>query len=104
MRAPDKRGARRVAFERAIPASMMAIDGTWQRACTLKDISDVGAKLLIESSVEGLPLKEFFLLLSSTGFAYRRCELAWVNGGEVGVTFIRLDHRRPTKAQPAGNR
>lgn len=39
MRAPGKRGARRVAFERAIPASMMAIDGTWQRACTLIDLT-----------------------------------------------------------------
>ncbi|MCK1439785.1 PilZ domain-containing protein [Bradyrhizobium sp. 15] len=104
MRAPDKRGARRVAFERAIPASMMAIDGTWQRGCTLKDVSDGGAKLLIEGSVEGLPLKEFFLVLSSTGLAYRRCELAWVNGGEVGVTFIRQDFRGRTKAQPAGTR
>jgi hypothetical protein len=69
MRAPDKRGARRVAFERTIPASMIAIDGRRQRACTLKDISDVGAKLLIEDSIEGLPLKEFFLVLSSTGLA-----------------------------------
>lgn len=57
MRAPDKRG-RRVAFERAIPASMMAIDGTWQRACTLQDVSDSGAKLLIEGSVESLPLNK----------------------------------------------
>lgn len=55
MRAPDKRGARRVAFERAIPASMMAIDGTWQRGRTVKDVSDGGAKLLIEGSVEDLP-------------------------------------------------
>ncbi|MCK1366436.1 PilZ domain-containing protein [Bradyrhizobium sp. 62] len=104
MRAPDKRGARRVEFERAIPASMMAIDGTWQRACTLKDISDVGAKLFIEGPVEGLLLKEFFLVLSSTGLVYRRCELAWVNGGGVGVTFIRQDHKRPMKAQPTGTR
>jgi hypothetical protein len=48
---------------------MIAIDGRRQRACTLKDISDVGAKLLIEDSIEGLPLKEFFLVLSSTGLA-----------------------------------
>ncbi|OSI71617.1 MULTISPECIES: PilZ domain-containing protein [Bradyrhizobium] len=104
MRAPDKRGTRRVAFERAIPASMMAIDGTWQRACSLQDVSDSGAKLLIEGSVESLPLNEFFLVLSSTGLAYRRCELAWVNGGEVGVTFISQDFRGRTKAQPAGTR
>jgi hypothetical protein len=69
---------RRVAIERAIPTSMMAIDGNWRRGCTLKDVSDNGAKLLIEGSVEGLPLKEFFPVLSSTGLAYRRCEVAWV--------------------------
>jgi len=37
----------------------MAIDGTWRRACTIKDISDTGAKLSVESSIDGLPLKEF---------------------------------------------
>jgi len=30
--------------------------------------------------MQGLALKEFFLLLSSTGLAYRRCRLDWVNG------------------------
>ena len=34
-------------------------------------------------------LKEFFLLLSSTGLAYRRCELAWVNGDQIGVSFLK---------------
>lgn len=53
MRSPDKRGARRVVFERAIPASMIAIDGTWQRACTLKDVSDVGAKLSLRAPWRG---------------------------------------------------
>jgi len=63
----------------------MAIDGTWRRACSLLDVSETGAKMTVEGSV---PLKEFFLLLSSTGLAYRRCELAWVNGEEIGVNFL----------------
>jgi len=29
------------------------------------------------------------LLLSSTGLAYRRCELAWVNGDQIGVNFLK---------------
>jgi hypothetical protein len=66
----------------------MAIDGTWRRACLLKDISASGARLAMESSIQGLVLKEFFLLLSSSGLAYRRCELAWVNGDEIGVKFL----------------
>jgi hypothetical protein len=40
--------------------------------------------------VQGLNLKEFFLLLSSTGLAYRRCELGWVNGDQIGANFLRL--------------
>ncbi|TYL70458.1 PilZ domain-containing protein [Bradyrhizobium cytisi] len=96
---PDKRAARRVSFDRAIPANMMAIDGTWQRACTVKDVSDSGAKLIVDGPVRGL--KECFLMLSSTGLAYRRCELAWVNGGEIGVTFIRHGHKKATKANIA---
>jgi hypothetical protein len=37
----------------------------------------------------GLHLKEFFLLLSSTGLAYRRCELVWVRGEQIGVSFLK---------------
>jgi hypothetical protein len=55
----------------------------------LEDASNTGARLTIEGSVEGLQLREFFLLLSSTGLAYRRCELAWVNGDKVGVYFLK---------------
>ena len=80
----------RVVFERGIPAHMMGIDGPWRRDCTMEDVSETGAKLtIISGSVEGLHLKEFFLLLSSTGLAYRRCELAWVNGDQIGVNFIK---------------
>ncbi len=85
----EQRKARRVVFERGFAAHMMAIDGTWRRACKLEDVSDTGAKLTIEGSVEGLQLKEFFLVLSSTGVAYRRCELAWVNGDKIGVYFLK---------------
>ena len=87
--ATERRKGERVTFERGIPAHMMGIDGTWRRECTLEDISETGAKLTIQGSVEGLHLKEFFLLLSSTGLAYRRCELSWVNGDQIGVNFLK---------------
>jgi hypothetical protein len=87
--AVERRKGERVIFERGIGAHMMGIDGTWRRECTMEDISETGAKLTVEGSVEGLHLKEFFLLLSSTGLAYRRCELSWVNGDQIGVTFLR---------------
>ena len=84
----------RVVFERGIPAHMMGIDGTWRRDCRMEDVSETGAKLTIEGSVEGLHLKEFFLLLSSTGLAYRRCQLSWVNGDQIGVTFLKQGDRK----------
>src|SRR5476649_749381 len=85
----ERRKGERITFERGIPAHMIGIDGTWRRECSMEDISETGAKLVVEGSVEGLHLKEFFLLLSSTGLAYRRCELSWVNGDQIGVNFLR---------------
>ncbi|MCS3502847.1 hypothetical protein M2189_007640 [Bradyrhizobium japonicum] len=89
MPAEKEQEDRRVTFEHPLPAKMMAIDGTWRRACTLKEVSNVEATLQVETSIEGLTLNEFFLLLSSTGLAYRRCQLERVNGEELRVSFIR---------------
>jgi hypothetical protein len=85
----EQRKARRVVFERGFAANIMAIDGTWQRPCSMEDVSDSGARLEIDGSVEGLAMKEFFLVLSTMGKAYRRCQLAWVNGNQVGVHFLK---------------
>jgi len=78
----------RVDFERGIPVFIMGIDGTWRRDCMMFDVSQSGARLCIEGSFEGLDLREFFLLLSSTGLAYRRCRLVRVAGEQVGVEFL----------------
>src|SRR5262245_8591562 len=101
--AAERRKGERVGFERGIGAHMMGIDGTWRRDCIMEDVSETGARLTVDGSVEGLSLKEFFLLLSSTGLAYRRCELAWVNGDQVGATFLKQDKKkgRRASAQPA---
>jgi hypothetical protein len=90
----ERRTGERVTFERGINAHMMGIDGTWRRSCSVEDISEIGAKLTVEGSIEGLNLKEFFLLLSSTGLAYRRCELGWVNGDQVGVNFLKPENKK----------
>jgi|SRR5271169_1281004 hypothetical protein len=89
MATEQRRYGERVVFERGYGAHMMAIDGTWRRACNVLDVSEDGARITVEGSAAGLHLKEFFLLLSSTGLAYRRCELAWVNGEEIGVNFLK---------------
>ena len=81
----------------------MGIDGTWRRACTLEDVSETGAKLTVATSVEGLHLTEFFLLLSSTGLAYRRCELGWVNGDQIGVNFLKPGDKKKKNSKQAEN-
>ena len=73
---------------------IMAIDGTWRRECQLNAISDTDAVLTVEGSIGGLNLKEFFLLLSSTGLAYRRCELVRINGTEMDISFLRSKHAK----------
>jgi hypothetical protein len=96
----EQRDSERVTFSKGFDANMMAIDGTWRRACILKDVSQTGARLIMESSIEGLALKECFLLLSSSGLAYRRCELDWVNGEEIGVNFLTVgDNRKRGRAK-----
>jgi hypothetical protein len=79
----------RVDFESGIPVYMMGIDGTWRRDCLMVDVSQTGARLSVEGSLEGLDLKEFFLLLSSTGVAYRRCRMVRVAGDQIGVEFLK---------------
>jgi len=94
----ENRKTLRVTFERGFAVHMMAIDGTWRRNAVMEDVSETGAKLTVEGSVEGLHLKEFFLLLSSTGLAYRRCELAWVNGEQIGITFLKQGAKKRVTA------
>jgi len=84
----------RVDFERGIRVYIMGIDGSWRRECMMIDVSQTGARLCIEGSVEGLDLKEFFLLLSSTGLAFRRCRMVRVAGEQIGIEFLALDEAR----------
>lgn len=82
-----KRKKRRVEFSAGIPVQIVGLDGTWRRDCLMMDAALGGAKLIVEQSIDGLDLKEFFLILSRTGGAYRRCELVWLNGDQFGVRF-----------------
>jgi PilZ domain len=84
----EKRKAKRVHFDHEYSATLLGVDGTWRRSCILIDVSDTGAKLRIDGSTDALKAREFFLLLSTTGLAFRRCELIWINGPDVGVQFV----------------
>ncbi|MBS0529331.1 MAG: PilZ domain-containing protein [Proteobacteria bacterium] len=97
----EKRKSERVEFSHRFEAQMMSIDGTWRRACVVEDVSKNGARLIVRDSIEGLHLKEFFLLLSSMGLAYRRCELAWVNGDQLGVRFLTQAETQKMKRRSA---
>ncbi len=97
----ENRGAMRVRFEHAHPVNLMGVDGTWRRSCVLLDVSQSGAKLEIEGSPEVLRAREFFLLLSSTGLAFRRCELVWVDGTQVGVKFTNVGDKKGRKTAPS---
>jgi hypothetical protein len=98
----ERRKGDRITFERGIKAHMMGIDGTWRRNCVIEDVSQTGARMTVEGSVEGLNLKEFFLLLSSTGLAYRRCELAWINGDQLGATFLKQGDNKKKGRRSSG--
>src|SRR6201984_3383179 len=97
----ENKGADRVTFSRGYDVCIMAIDGTWRRNCQLNAISDNDAILTVEGSIQGLNLKEFFLLLSSTGLAYRRCELIKVNGAEVDIQFLRARKKKKKPGSPS---
>ena len=103
MAATERRKGDGVTFEPGIPAQMMGIDGTWRRDCIMENVSESSAKLTVDGPVEGLNLKEFFLLLTSTGLAYRRCELSWVNGEQIGVNFLKHGDKKkkPERHTPA---
>jgi hypothetical protein len=86
--AEQSKGQERVTFSRGYDVCIMGIDGTWRRNCVLNAISETDAAVTVDGSVQGLNLKEFFLLLSSTGLAYRRCELIRINGAEMDIQFL----------------
>ena len=94
------RKSERVDFERGIHVYIMGIDGTWRRDCLMIDVSQTGARLCIEGSFEGLDLREFFLLLSSTGLAFRRCKMVRVDGDQIGVEFLARDKPANKKKSP----
>jgi hypothetical protein len=95
------RKADRVHFEHERPVNLMGIDGTWRRRCVLLDVSASGARLQVEGPLDILGGKEFFLVLSSTGLAFRRCELIRVDGAEVGVRFVTEVRKKGRPTVPA---
>ncbi|WP_398469506.1 PilZ domain-containing protein [Tardiphaga sp.] len=101
--ADELAGNGRVTFGRGYNVWIMGIDGTWRRNCLLTAVSAHDAELTLETSIEGLNLKEFFLLLSSTGLAYRRCELVKVNGAQIDIRFLSIKGAAKKKSSSRGD-
>jgi hypothetical protein len=53
--------------------------------CTLLDISDLGARIMIEKPGE-LP-ERFTLIMTARGVPRRRCRIVWRGHNEIGVSF-----------------
>lgn len=100
----ELRKSQRVDFERGIDVQIMGIDGTWRRSCRMLDVSAGGALLAIKGSAADLDLKEFFLVLSSTGLTYRRCKMVRVNGDQIGVVFLKPEIKKKSPAFPSDRR
>jgi hypothetical protein len=94
------RKSERVDFERGIRVYIMGIDGTWRRDCTMIDVSQNGARLSVEGCIKGLDLKDFFLLLSTTGRVFRRCRMVRVAGDQIGVEFLAPEKPPSKKKHP----
>ena len=77
-------------------ARIVADDGTWTYPCEIFDISAGGARLAIYCPPETPLAQQFHLHLSEIGQAGRDCEIAWRQGNEIGVRFIRT-------SRPASN-
>jgi hypothetical protein len=98
----ERRSYERVQLGGGYLARARATDGSWQRDCSIGDLSDTGARLTIRGSVDDIDTQEFFLMLSPTGNAFRRCERIWLNGDEIGVRFLEeapADDRAATRAR-----
>ena len=76
-------------------ARIVADDGTWMYPCEIFDVSVGGARLAIYCPAQ-TPLPEQFLLrLSEISQTSRYCELAWRQGNEIGVRFVREANAAP---------
>jgi hypothetical protein len=67
------------------PAWIDIGNDTAPRNCTVVDVSDGGARVMVEASSD-LP-KEFYLVLTKSG-TRRRCRLVWSSEQEIGVFYL----------------
>jgi PilZ domain len=68
------------------PAWIEIGDGSTRRDCTVLDVSEGGARIMVSSPVK-IP-REFWLVFSKFGTRRRRCRVAWRSTEQIGVTYV----------------
>lgn len=66
-------------------AQIVSNDGASAVDCTVRDVSDTGARLRVESPI-GVPAA--FILRLAAGGLERDCRLVWTNAKEIGAAFV----------------
>ena len=83
---PEEQEARVAQRRRVLKAGLVATnDRHLTRNCTIRDISDTGARLRMESS---LVVPDTFELIVEMDGLEANCEVVWRSGTEVGVRFL----------------
>ena len=72
------------------PAWIDIGDGSQPRNCTVLDVSEDGARIMLSSTAE-LP-KEFWLVLTKDGTRRRHCRMVWRTETQIGVEYLGAIH------------
>ena len=68
------------------PAWIDIGDGLQPRSCTVLDVSEHGARIILSSAAQ-LP-EEFWLILTKDRTKRRYCRMVWRSDTQVGVTYL----------------
>jgi hypothetical protein len=68
------------------PAWIEMRNRSQMRACTVLDVSEGGARIMVSSPAD-LP-NEFWLVFSKDGKRRRRCRIAWRSEEHIGVSYL----------------
>jgi hypothetical protein len=85
----EKRRAERKDMSIAVPVWIDRCDGSAWEGCTLKDVSNGGAQLMIASPDKPLP-DRFLLRLSLRDQSGKACTLRWRRGNMVGIQYASI--------------
>jgi hypothetical protein len=83
--AVETRRQKRRAFD--FNAAIDLQDGSVPQPCSIADISDGGARILITGDEQLIP-DRWVLWLAPNGKVRRPCRTAWRSAGQIGVQFI----------------